>query len=139
MPYLVTDNGSSFLAKRFRKHVKDDFNHVRTQYRTPQQLGLLERFHQTLKQEEVYWQLYDNPADARDKLAAFMVRYNTVRPHWALQPKDGGDVVTPEDVYTGKCKIKLPKWQAWAQAAKAKLEAALQLDIETATPGPAHG
>jgi len=27
---------------------------VRIQYRTPTQLGLLERFHRTLKEEEVY-------------------------------------------------------------------------------------
>jgi transposase InsO family protein len=76
VPFLVTDNGSNFLARSFQRHVKDQFRHVRTRYRTPQQLGLLERFHQTLKQEEVYWQLYDSPADARDKLAAFRTRYN---------------------------------------------------------------
>ncbi|MEX0655302.1 MAG: hypothetical protein WD534_04250 [Phycisphaeraceae bacterium] len=40
-------------------------SHVRTAYRTPTQLGLLERFHRTLKQEEVYWRLYESPADAR--------------------------------------------------------------------------
>ena len=76
VPFLVTDNGSSFLARAFQRHVRDQFRHVRTRYRTPQQLGLLERFHQTLKQEEVYWQLYDSPADAREKLAAFRERYN---------------------------------------------------------------
>jgi hypothetical protein len=30
------------------------FRDVGTRYRTPQQLGLLERFHQTLKREELY-------------------------------------------------------------------------------------
>jgi transposase InsO family protein len=54
-PFLVTDNGSSFIAKRFLAFVADQYSHVRIQYRTPQQLGLLERFHQTLKTEEVYW------------------------------------------------------------------------------------
>jgi transposase InsO family protein len=127
-PFLVTDNGSSFLAKRFRAHIDGRFQHVRTRYRTPQQLGLLERFHQTLKREEVYWQLYDSPADAREKLAQFHGRYNTIRPHWALQPAAGGDVVTPHDVYVGKVEIVLPCWQGWAKAAKAKLDEAMAQD-----------
>jgi hypothetical protein len=60
------------------------FSQVRIAYRTPTQLGLLERFHETLKYEEVYWHLYDDPADARQKLAGFHERYNLARPHWAL-------------------------------------------------------
>ena len=44
---------------------------MRTRYRTPEQLGLLERFHRTLKEEEVYWQLYRSPSEAREKLEAF--------------------------------------------------------------------
>ncbi len=55
-PFLVTDNGPSFVARRFQGHIKGKFAHVRIQYRTPTQLGLLERFHQTLKHEEVYGQ-----------------------------------------------------------------------------------
>lgn len=46
-PFLVTDNGTSFLARRFVKFVQDEYVHVRIQYRTPTQLGLLERFHKT--------------------------------------------------------------------------------------------
>jgi len=34
-PFLVTDNGSSFLARRFQRHIRDRFAHVRVQYRTP--------------------------------------------------------------------------------------------------------
>ena len=56
-PFLVTDNGPSFIARRFTAFIKDQFSHVRIQYRTPQQLGLLERFHATLKTEEVYWRM----------------------------------------------------------------------------------
>jgi hypothetical protein len=52
------------------------FSQVRIAYRTPAQLGLLERFHETLKYEEVYWHLYDDPADARRKLAAYHERHN---------------------------------------------------------------
>jgi transposase InsO family protein len=65
--------------------------------RTPEQLGLLERFHRTLKAEEVYWQLYSSPQDAREKLEAFRQRYNEIRPHWALVPKSAIDPVTPAE------------------------------------------
>ena len=44
-PFLVTDNGSSFIARKFAAFVAEQYSHVRIQYRTPTQLGLLERFH----------------------------------------------------------------------------------------------
>ena len=129
-PILVTDNGSSFLARRFVSFLDGKMSQVRTRYRTPEQLGLLERFHRTLKQEEIYWNLYSSPADAREKLAAFQIRYNEVRPHWALQPVEGGDVVTPKDVYCGGQAIQLPRWQSWAREAKKKIEELLRVDAE---------
>lgn len=121
-PTLVTDNGSSFLSRRFLGHIAGSLDHVRTRYRTPEQLGLLERFHRTLKEEEVYWQLYRSPSEAREKLEAFRQRYNEIRPHWALVPKAGGDPRTPIDVYRGEIEVQLPAWQGWAKAAKEKLE-----------------
>lgn len=130
-PFLVTDNGPSFLAKRFRAHIAGDFSHVRIRYRTPTQLGLLERFHQTLKTEEVYWHLYDNPGDCRDCLAAFQERYNVIRPHWALRPAPGADPLTPHDVYADGAEIIIPSWQHWAKAAKQKLDQMMAADAET--------
>jgi transposase-like protein len=53
-PFLVTDNGPSFIARRFGRFIEDLYRHVRIRYRTPTQLGLLERFHRTLKTEEIY-------------------------------------------------------------------------------------
>jgi len=121
-PFLVTDNGSSFIAKRFVAFVRDEYSHVRIQYRTPQQLGLLERFHRTLKSEEVYWRLYDDPQHCRMCLAEFRARYNEQRPHWALTPVEGGDPLVPAEVYYQGRTIQLPRWQTWARAAQAKLE-----------------
>lgn len=121
-PFLVTDNGSSFLARAFQRHIEGDYTHVRIRYRTPTQLGLLERFHQTLKTEEVYWQLYDSPARARESLEVFRRRYNDIRPHWALIPPEGGDPLTPADVYVQGRAVGLPKWQGWAKAAREKLQ-----------------
>ena len=78
----------------------------------------------------MYWQLYDNPQDAREKLKAFRDRYNDVRPHWALEPAGAGDALTPTDVYVGGAQITLPRWQGWAKAAKAKLDESMQRDAE---------
>ena len=121
-PFWVTDNGSSFLARRFGAHIKERYAHVRIQYRTPTQLGLLERFHATLKEEEVYWRLYENPGQARESLREFRQRYNTRRPHWALRPAEGGAPHVPEEVYAGGRAIQVPKWQSWAVKAKAELD-----------------
>ncbi len=125
-PFLVTDNGPSFIARRFQGHIKGRFAHVRIQYRTPTQLGLLERFHQTLKHEEVYWKLYQSPAEARESLEVFRRRYNEVRVHWALAPQGGGDVLTPADVYVHGQAVELPRWQGWAKAAREKLQQLVQ-------------
>jgi transposase InsO family protein len=124
-PFIVTDNGSSFIAKRFIKFVSDGYKHVRIQYRTPTQLGLLERFHKTFKDEEVYWRLYDNPDHARECFEEFKERYNYKRPHWALIPKNGGDVLTPKDVYIYNMPIRIPEWQQWAKNARKKIENAM--------------
>jgi putative transposase len=123
IPFSVTDNGPSFIARRFGAYIKDLFSHVRIQYRTPTQLGLLERFHKTLKEEEVYWRLYDSPAHCRQCLAEFRDRYNRRRPHGALVPEAGGDPLVPEEVYAGGRTIRIPRWQSWAREAKKKLEA----------------
>lgn len=121
-PFLVTDNGSSFIARRFGAFLKDRFSHVRIRYRTPTQLGLLERFHKTMKDEEVYWRFYESPEHARRCLAEFHERYNGRRPHWALVPEEGGDPLVPMEVYRDARAITIPKWQEWARAAKARLE-----------------
>jgi transposase InsO family protein len=85
-------------------------------------LGLLERFHPTLQEEEVYGRLYDDPRHARTCLGEFKERYHGKRPHGALVPVSGGDPVTPQDVYVAGLTVKIPKWQGWAQAAKARLD-----------------
>ena len=120
---VVTDNGSSFLARRFQQMIKDyGYDHARIQYRTPNQLGLLERFHKTLKHEEVYWNIYKSPEHARASLEAFRIRYNQIRPHWALIPETGGDPATPAEVYRSQVRCVIPQWQCWAIAANKKID-----------------
>jgi transposase InsO family protein len=126
-PFLVTDNGSSFMARAFGHYVRYGFAHVRIQYRMPTQLGLLERFHQTSKDEEAYWRLYDGPQPARECFAEFHHRYNHVRPHWALRPEEGGDPSVPTDVYVRGRPIQPSRWQPWAREVKRRLEELLVL------------
>lgn len=126
VPFLVTDNGSCFIARHFEEALAEKFAHVRIRYRTPQQLGLLERFHETLKQEEVYYKEYETPWEAMNSLEQYRNLYNKIRPHWALKPIEGGDVLTPRDVYIHGKTIQIPKWQAWAKGAKEKLEKMLK-------------
>ena len=127
----MTDNGSSFLAKRFQTYVRNPYAHGRIRYRTPTQLGRLERFHRTFKDEEVYGHVYDSPAHARDGMAVFRTRHNEYRPHWALVPAEGSDPLTPHDVYVSGCTTKIPKWPGWAKGAKQRLDALMG---QTAVP-----
>jgi transposase InsO family protein len=124
--FLVTDNGPSFIARRFREALGSvqiaatgisAFSQVRIGYRMPAQLGLLERFHATLKHEEVYWNLYADPREARQKLDIFHERYNRARPHWALVAADPATaparVLTPHEVYVNGHKVNPPTWSRW--------------------------
>jgi len=124
--FLVTDNGPSFIARRFRQELESlrigatgvsAFSQVRIGYRMPVQLGLLERFHETLKYEEVYWDLYQDPHHARGRLALFHERYNLARPHWALCAADAATapaaVLTPYEVYVQAHKVNPPPWSRW--------------------------
>jgi putative transposase len=52
----------------------------------------------------------------------FHVRYNALRPHWALLPEEGGDPLVPVEVYEGGQVIQIPRWQGWARAAREKLK-----------------
>jgi transposase InsO family protein len=121
-PFVVTDNGWSFIARRFGAYIKELHSHVRIQYRTPTHLGLLERFHRTLTEEEVYWWLYDHPAHCRECVEEFRQRYNRRRPHRALIPVGSGDPLVPEEVYTARRAIQILGWQGWAKGAKEQLD-----------------
>jgi len=47
-------------------------------------------------------------------------------------PEEGGDPLTPQDVYVTACPIRIPRWQGWARGAKARLEALLGHELERA-------
>jgi len=118
---LVTDNGPSFIARRFGRFIKDRYRHVRIQYRVSTQLAHLEPFHRTLKTEDVYGRLYDSPAHCRACLEEFRQRCSRWPP-CALIPEEGGDPLVPEEVDREARSITIPRWQRWAKGAKEKLD-----------------
>ena len=72
-------------------------------YRLPEHLGLLERFHGTLKAEAVWPNWFFDPLDARRTLTAYGEFYNYDRPHWALGLKAPAEIyanATWHDVQT---------------------------------------
>ena len=60
-------------------------------------------------------------ADPRDRQISELKK-QLGQPHWALIPRQGGDPITPHDVYVEGRATAIPKWQGWAKAAKAKLD-----------------
>lgn len=54
----------------------------------------------------MYWQLYADPGDARQKLASYLERYNRARAHWALVAAEPdiapARVLTPHEGYVNR-------------------------------------
>jgi len=105
---LVTDNGSSFTARVFQEFLGRVrvFRHVRVSYRSPELIGLIERFHRTLKEEHLWPAVYETDLQAREELAGYVEFYNQRRVHQALE------YCTPVEVYRGDAR---PGPRAWAK------------------------
>jgi putative transposase len=56
---------------------------VRTSYRTPELIGLLERLHRTLKEEHIWPAVYEADWQAKEQLACYVKFYNRERVHQA--------------------------------------------------------
>ena len=84
---LVSDNGTQFTSKAFRKwlgEIEVGFRHVRGRSHHPQTTGMVERYHQSLKYEEIWLNDYDDPIEARKQVEEYRRRYAYERPHQAL-------------------------------------------------------
>ncbi|GGE53547.1 hypothetical protein GCM10011391_35510 [Pullulanibacillus camelliae] len=59
---LVTDNGSQYRSRRFKRYLKKfHIHHIRTAYKHPETNGKIERWHRTLKDDEVRLAGYISP------------------------------------------------------------------------------
>lgn len=95
-PKILSDNGTQMRSNDFKEYVEDlKIEHIRTAYRHPETIGKIERYHRSVKEEDVFPEGYDNPYLAKEGIDEYIRWYNEVRPHKAL------DYVTPEEKYWG--------------------------------------
>lgn len=75
---MVTDSGPQMTSKGFLEYLRKSghFKHIRISYRHPTSIGLIERFHRTLKVEDVWVKGYRDPIEARRSIARFIKEYN---------------------------------------------------------------
>ena len=82
---LTTDNGTQFTSTRFVDTLSRlGITHRRTAYNHPEGNGLIERFHRSLKEEEIWLNEYRSLAEATESIARWITEYNHDRPHRAL-------------------------------------------------------
>ena len=82
---VMTDNGSCYVSKRFRRAVKAmGAKHVRTRPYRPQTNGKAERYIQTALREWAYAHAYPNSRTRAAALKPFTQYYNGQRPHWGI-------------------------------------------------------
>lgn len=98
---VLSDNGAQFAGFRqgFTQFEKWLMNHdvlpVHGRFRHPQTQGKIERFHRTMKDELLRRTVIRDIEDADVKLRLWREKYNTVRPHEALNMRCPAEVYEP--------------------------------------------
>jgi putative transposase len=96
-PRIISDNGPQFIAKDFKEFIRVcGMTHVRTSFYYPQSNGKMERWYKTLKIGCIRLTTPLSLEDARRLVAKFVLYYNTVRLHSAI------DYITPADKLAGR-------------------------------------
>ena len=79
---VTTDNGTQFTATRFIETLNRlGITHRRTAYHHPEGNSYIERFHRSLKEEEVWGSEYRSLEEARAGIGRWIEAYNHDRPH----------------------------------------------------------
>jgi putative transposase len=82
---LTTDNGTQFTSARFMETLaRLGITHRRTAYHHPEGNSYIERFHRSLKEEEVWTTEYRNMQEARSSIGRWIEEYNHDRPHYGV-------------------------------------------------------
>jgi putative transposase len=93
---LTTDNGTQFTSTRFLETLgRLGITHRRTAYHHPEGNSYIERFHRSLKEEEVGLAEYRNLNEARESIGRYLWEYNHDRPHRGLRDR------TPREAFLG--------------------------------------
>jgi len=112
-PRIISDNGPQFIARDFKEFIAlSGMTHVRTSPYYPQSNGKLERYHRTIKSTCIRPGTPLSLEDARRLVERFVVQYNTIRLHSAIQ------YVTPADKLAGRAEEILAARQAKLAAAR---------------------
>ncbi len=83
---LATDNGTQFTSARYVETLNRlGIQHRRTAYNHPEGNSYIERFHRSLKEEEVWINEYQSFDHARQSIARWIEEYNHDRPHRGLR------------------------------------------------------
>jgi putative transposase len=83
---LTTDNGTQFTSSRFLETLgRLGITHRRTAYHHPEGNSYIERFHRSLKEEEVWTAEYRSLEEARINIGRWILEYNHERPHRGVQ------------------------------------------------------
>jgi transposase InsO family protein len=111
-PALVTDNGSQFTAKDFKKLARDfDLEHIRIRTYHPESNGKLERFHRSTR-EALEPSDLANLTTARAIIGRWVEHYNGTRLHAAL------NYLPPVEYHTGDPAARLAERRQKLQAAR---------------------
>ena len=95
-PRIISDNGSQYVSAQFKVFLRDaGCAHSKARVRHPQSNGKIERWHKTIKGECVRRTALGDFDEARSVVGAYVVRYNTVRLHSAI------NYLTPADALRG--------------------------------------
>src|SRR5207247_3728724 len=79
---MTTDNGTQFTWRRFIETLNRlGITHRRTAYHHPEGNSYIERFHRSLKEEEVWTAEYRSVEEAKTSIARWIQEYNHDRPH----------------------------------------------------------
>ena len=91
---LTTDNGAQFTSTRFLETLaRLEITHRYTAYHHPEGNSYIDRFHRSLKEEEVGLAEYRNPDKAGDYVGRYLGEDNHDRPHRGLRER------TPRETY----------------------------------------
>ena len=112
-PRLISDNGPQFIARDFNAFIRQcGMTHVKTSPYYPQSNGRIERWHGTLKTECIRPGTPLSLEDGRRIVGQWVVHYNTVRLHSAI------DYIAPKDKLEGRAESILAARDAKLAAAR---------------------
>ena len=94
-PEIRSDNGSGYISKEFKTVLKENgLGHHRIKPHCPEENGLIERLHRTLR-EDLEGEELTNLLEAEKAFGRIVRRYNEERLHSAL------GYLAPRDYYRG--------------------------------------